>query len=176
MDNSVKKMIYTKLKFMKSEETGAYIGFVSQNSKTGKIAGVRQDSEYPKKICIVDKNLACQVVPNILYDVSLIPMKDKNGYIAIEITPVSFEAKMETTYVQKAIYKIEIKFGNKTILFDPLDGKKNSTRTLPGVREVLEKRMDIRNIQQVVEDFLEAARTLMKHYEGDGVALRRPRR
>lgn len=167
-NNEQPKRIKTKLKFMKSEGTGAYIGFVSQNLKTGQYVGVRQDSEYPKKICIVDKMLACQIVPNILYDVTLIPMKEKNGYIAIEISPVSFEAKMETTYVPKAIYKIEIKFGNKTILFDPVDGKKDSVRTVSGVREILEKRMDIQNIQQVVEDFLEAAKLLMRRYEKDG--------
>lgn len=175
-NNEQPKKIYTKLKFVKSEDTGAYIGFVSQNMKTGRIVGVRQDSEYPKKICIIDKKLSCQVVPNILYDVTLIPMKEKNGYIAIEITPVSFEATIETNYVPKAIYQVEIKFGNKTILFDPLDGKKESVRTVTGVREILEKRMDIQNIQQVVEDFMEAAGSLMKRYESDGIALKRVRR
>lgn len=175
-NNEQPKKIYTKLKFVKSEGTGAYISFVSQNVKTGRISGVRQDSEYPKKICIIDKKLACQVVPNILYDATLIPMKEKNGFIAIEITPVSFEAKMETTYVPKAIYQIEIIFGNKTILFNPLDGKKDSVRTVAGVREVLEKRMDIQNVQQVVSDFLVAAGALMRKFESDGVMLKMHRK
>lgn len=169
------KKIYTKIKFIKSGQTGAYIGFVSQNPKTKRIVGVRQDSEYPKKICIIDKKLSSLIVPNILYDVTLIPMKEKDGYIAIEANPVAFRATIETSYVPKAIYKIEVKFGNKTILFDPVDGKKDSVRTVAGVREVLEKRMDIENLQGVLDDFLEAADLLMKYYNSDGVQLRKRR-
>lgn len=41
--------VYTKLKFIRSEISGAPVSFVSQNPKTGRICGVRQDSEYPKK-------------------------------------------------------------------------------------------------------------------------------
>ena len=169
------KRIYTKLKFAKSEQTGAYIGFVSQNPKTGRIMGVRPDSEFPKKICIIDQKLSNLIVPNILYDVTLIPMKEKNGYIAIEATPVAFKATIETSYVPKAIYKVEVKFGNKTILFDPVDGKKDSVRTITGVREILEKRMDIENLQDVISDFSEAADLLMKHYNSDGVQFRQRR-
>lgn len=172
MENNEKlKKVRTKLKFQKSE-TGAYIGFVSQNLKTGRIVGVRQDSEYPKKICIVDKNLACQIVPGILYDATLIPMKEKNGYIAIEISPVSFEAKIETTYVPKTFYKIEVKFGNKTVTFDPLEGKRESEKSISLVREILEKRMDIGNLPQVVEEFLETAYTLIKIAQRDGILLK----
>jgi hypothetical protein len=169
------KKIYTKLKFVKSEKTGAYISFVSQNPKSGRIVGVRQDSEYPKKICIIDQKLASIIMPDILYDVTLIPMKEKDGYIAIDVNPVAFKATIETTYVPKAIYKIEIKFGNKTILFDPVDGRKESVRTIPGVRAILEKRMDIKDLQQVVYDFLEQVDILMKYYERDGVQLRQRR-
>jgi hypothetical protein len=71
--------------------------------------GIRQDSEFPKKICIIDQKLSNLIVPNILYDVTLIPMKEKNGYIAIEATPVAFRVTIETSYVPKAIYKVEVK-------------------------------------------------------------------
>jgi hypothetical protein len=161
------KKIYTKLKFVRSEKSGAYIGFVSQNLQTGRIIGVRQDSKYSKKICIIDKELANFIILDILYDVTLIPMREKNGYIVIEANPVTFKARIETTYIKKVIYKIEVKFGNKSILFDPIDGKKDSVRTIAGVREILEKRMDIQDSQQVIEDFLNTAYLLMKHYEND---------
>jgi hypothetical protein len=169
------KKIYTKLKFVKSEQTGAYISFVSQNPKTGRISGVRGDSVYPKKICIIDQKLAGLIIPDILYDSTLIPMKEKDGYIVIEITPVAFEATVETTYVPKSIYKVEVKFGNKTVLFDPVDGKQKSVSTISGVKGILEKRMDVRDLQQVVDDFLEQAYILMKYYENDGVQPRQRR-
>jgi hypothetical protein len=162
------KKIYTKLKFVKSEQTGAYISFVSQNPKSGRISGVRGDSVYPKKICIIDQKLAGLIIPNILYDATLIPMKEKDGYIVIEITPVAFRATVETTYVPKAIYKVEVRFGNKTVLFNPVNGKQKSVSTISGVRGILEKRMDIKDLQQVVDDFLEQAYILMKYYENDG--------
>jgi hypothetical protein len=159
--------IRTKLKFKKSQQTGTYIGFVSKDFKSKKLLGVRQESELPKKIVLVDKKLANTVIENLLYDAAIIPMKEKDGYIAVRICPVAFQATLETIYVPKTIYRIEIKFGGKTIIFDPVDGDRNSIRTVSGVREILEKRMDIANLQQVVDEFNEAASNLMKQYEKD---------
>ena len=161
--------VQTKLKFVKSDQTGAIVSFVSQNPKTGRICGVRQDSPYPKKICILDKKLVSEVLLNVLYDVTMIPMSEKNGYVVIEITPVEFKATITTTYVKKAIYRIEVKFGNKTIVFDPLDGKKDSIRTLKGCLSVLEKRVDIKDITQVVADFEESAHKLLNYMKSDGI-------
>ena len=174
MENREQPKIFTKLKFQKSE-TGAYISFVSQNTKTGRYSGVSQDSQYPKKIVIVDKKLASQVIPKVLYDATLIPMKERDGYIAVELKPVSFSATIETTYVPKALYKIEIKFGNKTILYDPVDGRKDCVRTIGGVKKILEKRMDLMNLPQVVEDFLAAASILVRRLENDGIIVEKTR-
>jgi len=165
--------IRTKVKFMKSDKTNAYIGFVSKNPKSGRICGVRQESEYPKKIVIIDHRLSNLIVENVLYDIVAIPMKEKDGYIAIEATPVAFKAVIETTYVPKAIYKIEIKFGGKTVLFDPVGGKRDSVRTIAGVREVLENRMDIESLPKVIDDFNDAAYNLMKRYENDKLFRKR---
>lgn len=160
--------IRTKLKFIKSEQTGAYIAFVSQNPKTGRICGVKQDSEYPKKICVLDKKLACDVLANTLYDATLIPMAEKNGYIVVEITPVQFKATIEIVYVPKAIYVVEVKFGNKTIRFDPLGGRKDTIRSMKKCRSVLEKRTDIQDIIQVVDDFTAAANDIKNRFIKDG--------
>lgn len=167
MENSSEKRVYTKLKFIKSEETGAVISFVSQNLKTGRICGVRQNSDYPKKICVVDKVLANYILLNVLYDCTLIPMSESNGYVVIAAEPCQFKARIETSYVPKAIYVIEVKFGNKTIRFDPMDGRKESIRSLQACKEILEKRVDIQNICQVVEDFEKSAKTLLQLMEND---------
>lgn len=162
------KRFYTKLKFEKSKETGAYVGFVSQDPTTKRIIGVRQNDPKPKRICIVDKAISSEIVPNILYSATLIPMSAKNGFIAIEVSPFSFKASVESNYVPKAVYQVEVRFGNKVIIFDPLDGKKPSVNTIAGCREVLEKRMDIKDISTVVEDFLEHANGVMEKFKQDG--------
>lgn len=41
--------IKTKLKFIKSDRTESWVGFVSINTKTGYIKGVREDAKGPKK-------------------------------------------------------------------------------------------------------------------------------
>jgi len=159
--------VYTKLKFIKSEETGCPISFVSQNPKTGRICGVRQDSEYPKKVCIVDKALASQILFNVLYDSTLIPMHDKNGYVVIAVEPVQFKAVITSNYVKNNIYLVEVKFGNKTIRFDPFNGRKESIRSLLACREVLRKRVDVKDLMQVVDDFTHQANTMLALLEND---------
>lgn len=160
--------IFTRLKFKKSEQSGMLIGFVSQNPKTGRIKGVREDSEFPKQVCIVDQAIALEIIIGALYKAAIVPMYKKKGYIVIEATPYQFKADIATCYVPKACYVVEVKFGNKTIVFDPKDGHKASQRTIAGVKALLEKRIDVQNITQVVEDFVDAATDLMKRYERDG--------
>ena len=172
ISNEPQKRIYTKLKFTASDKTNATVGFVSQNSKTGEIRGVRQDDPHPKKICVVDRKLSCDILHNTLYNVTLIPMKDKDGYLVIEATPVQFRAVIETTYVPKAIYHIDVKFGNKKLQFDPKDGRKESVKRLDLCRRVLETRVDVRDLPQVMEDFDIAVRNLLRKYENDGFIYR----
>lgn len=169
MDNTTsQKRVATKLKFIKSEQTGAIVSFVSQNPKTGQIRGVRQDEQYPKKICVLDKKLIPDVLLNTLYECTLIPMSEKDGYVVIEVTPVQFKATIEVSYIPKAIYTVEVKFGNKTILFDPKDGKKDSVRKLEQCRRVLETRVDVKNLPQVLEDFDKSVTNILRKYEQDG--------
>lgn len=42
--------IKTKLKFIKSDRTESWVGFVSINTKTGYIKGVREDAKGPKSM------------------------------------------------------------------------------------------------------------------------------
>lgn len=160
--------VRTKLKFVKSEQSGLPIGFVSQNPKSHRINGVREDSPFPKQVCIVDAPLVPEILLGVLYQVAIVPMRTKKGYVVIEAEPYQFKAEIETVYVRNAIYIVHVKFGNKTITFDPKDGRNASYRTLQGVKEILEKRVDIQNVTQVVEDFVSEATALLKHYERDG--------
>ena len=73
-NGSIVEKIQTKLKFIKSERNGALISFVSQNPVNNVVCGVRQDSPYPKKIVIIDRELSNNGLVNVLYDCVLIPM------------------------------------------------------------------------------------------------------
>lgn len=153
--------VYTKLKFVKSEETGSVIGFVSQNPITGRICGVRANSDYPKKICVVDKLLSNSILLNVLYDCVLIPMTDRNGYVVIAAEPVQFITHVHTTYIKNCVYLVEVKFGNKTLKFDPLNGQKDSIRSISEFKKVLEKRVDVRDLAQVIKDFEKSANLIV---------------
>lgn len=160
--------VFTRVKFTKSERTGLPIGFVSQNPVNKRINGVRENSKFPKTVCIVDAKIAPEIIFDVLYKVAIVPMRNKNGYITIEAEPYQFKATLEVCYVPKACYVLDVKFGNQVIRFDPKDGKKDSMRTLSGCKALLEKRMDIANLSEVVEEFTAAATDLIKKYRRDG--------
>lgn len=169
--------IRTKLKFIKSEKNGALISFVSQNPVNNVVCGVRQDSPYPKKIVIIDREIANNILVNVLYDCVLIPMtkvlNEKTGenhipgYIAIAANPVQFKATVTTKYIRGIKYNVEVTFGNKVIRFDPFKGQKESVKSLPACRAILEKRYDVKDLMEVVEDFETAAISLMELMKQD---------
>lgn len=169
--------IRTKLKFIKSEKNEALISFVSQNPANGVVRGVCQDSPYPKKIVIVDKEMSNHILAKILYDCVLIPMKQVQnkktgenyipGYIAIEATPMQFNATVCTKYVRGSQYQVEVSFGNKTIRFDPFHGQKETVKSLPACLAMLEKRCDVRNLLYVVDNFKTAAIELVEQMKQD---------
>lgn len=173
---SVEK-IRTKLKFIKSEKNGALISFVSQNPVNNVVCGVRQDSPYPKKIVIIDREIANNILVNVLYDCVLIPMtqtlnektgeKHTPGYIAIEANPVQFKATVTTRYIRGVKYNVEVSFGNKVVRFDPFRGQKESVKSLAACRAVLEKRYDVKDLMEVVEDFETAAYNLLELMKQD---------
>lgn len=169
--------IRTKLKFIKSEKNGALISFVSQNPVNGVVCGVRQDSPYPKKIVIIDREMSSNILTNVLYDCVLIPMTQVQnkktgenhipGYIAIEATPVQFKATVTTKYVRGSVYQVEVSFGNKVIRFDPFRGQKESVKSLPACLAVLEKRCDVKDLMSIVENFNMAAIELVDQLKQD---------
>lgn len=161
--------VKTKLKFIKSERTGSWVGFVSINTKNGCLKGVREEDAGPKKVCVVTHEIAPMIEANLLYDVEMIPMKNRNaGFIVVSAVPHEFAATITTAVVKNALYQVEVKFGNKTIVFDPLDGRKDSVRTVEGVLDVLRYRKDVKDLLQVMDDFSKAANIVLAAYKNDG--------
>ena len=123
----------SQIKFAKSERTGELIGFVSRDSKTRQLKGVRENYALGKQICILSEDLKGTIEPNILYSVELKPMHKAKGYVVVAATPIQFPATVETIIVPKTLYNVTVSFGNKTIYLDPKDGKSAMSRTLDGV-------------------------------------------
>lgn len=157
----------TKLKFYTSQETGKLVSFVSV-TKAKRLKGVREDSDCKKKIVVLSSDLTDSLKPNVLYNVILTEMKNKKGYVVKSASPVLFETEIDQCIIPKAVYKVSVKFGNKTIFFDPLDGKSDSSRTLQGALKALEVREDIANKELVITDFKEKGLETIRQMEADG--------
>ncbi len=152
----------TQLKFAKSKQTGELIGFVSRQPLSNKLKGVREDSPFSKKICLLAKELQGCIKPNKLYSVELKPMRGDSGYVIVAATPMLFEAHIDTTVVPHQSYRVTVAFGNKTIYFDPKDGKNISTNTISGVVKVLRMRDDLAFKNKVIDTFIEHAEQLLR--------------
>ena len=158
----------TQIKFAQSESTGELIGFVSRNSKTQKLMGVREYSRLGKKICDLCEELKSTVQPNKLDAVELKAMHNGSGYVVVSATPILFNAQVDTLIIPKSIYQVTVTFGLKTIFFDPKDGKSASSRTLAGVINLIRQREDIKNPDAVIESLTRQATQLVRRMENDG--------
>ena len=157
----------SQIKFAKSEQTGEIIGFVSRHSKTRKLKGVRESSSFGKKICVLSQDLKGCIVPNILYNVELKTMHNNNGYVVVSAIPILFKAQIKTVIISPDTYQVHITFGNKTIYFDPKNGKSPLSKTITGVLTVLRERKDVDNLESVIENFKTQALSLIKQMEED---------
>ena len=161
--------VFTMLKFERSKrDNTSNISFVSQDCKSGLWFGRNKNDRYPKKIVIAGTKINYLIIPGVLYRATLIPMKMKDGFIAIEVEPYQFKARVKTIYVPKAVYQVTVAFGHKEIVFDPKGGRKPSVNTLTGVLTELSKRMDIQNINDVLKDFEQQCQDLLDMYRKDG--------
>lgn len=157
----------SRIKFAK-KESGEIIGFVSRNSKTKQLRGVPENSVYGKKVCVLAEEIKGVVEPNILYDVELKEMHSGTGYVVTSARRTLFEARIERVVIPKAIYQIKIIFGNKTIYYDPKDGKTKSSKTIEGVLKVIDKRDDLFKKERVMERFVQEALILHDIMNADG--------
>lgn len=160
----------TQIKFALSAAMGDLIGFVSRHSKTHQLRGVREDSRFKKKICVLSEELKGSIIPDILYIVELKPMHTGNGYVVVSAVRRLFPATVETEVIpRKNIYRVLVHFGNKTVIFDPLRGKSNSSRTATGVITHLRDRTDIESCEEVIDNFREQASQLLHLMAAQGV-------
>jgi len=161
----------TQIKFVKSERTGKLIGFVSRQSKTQQLKGVREDSRFGKKICLLSYELKNGIIPNRLYSVELKAMHSGKGYVVISAVPVFFDAVVETKVVSKMVCQVTISFGNKIIYFNPMDGRSCSSSTINGVLKVLRERKDIENKREVIVEFIRQAEQLLVRLGREGYGI-----
>ncbi|NDV80291.1 hypothetical protein [Dysgonomonas sp. 511] len=152
----------SQIKFVVSDVTGELIGFISRHPKTKKLIGVREDSRFRKKICVLSEHLKGTILPNVLYSVEIKEMHQGKGYVAVSASQMLFKAQFETIVKPKEIYQVNINFGIKKIYFDPINGKSRLSRTKAGVIEVISSRNDIEDIEYVIEEFDKHADNLIE--------------
>lgn len=158
------QVIKTNIKFKKNER-GVFQGFVTKN-KLGSWRGCREDAEVSKKIVLLDpRQVPIEIKENTLYQCSLIPMKGECGYIAISAQLVQFEAKTETV-VYENVYKVIVRFGNRTIIYDPTS-KLKKHNDIRSIMDFLKSREDLKYANAVAEEFFDCAYLLKSIYDKD---------
>lgn len=155
--------IKTNIKFSQglNNVSDKLYGFVTKCN--GSWRGCREDSTQKKKIVFVDEEICKDVLPNILYHCSLIPMRNEGGFIAKHVTPVKFKATI-TTVCNKKKQVVRVTFGNKVFVYDPSsqDKHKNDIKT---IADTLRVRNDLENAMMVAEDFVDNACLLQRLYQ-----------
>ncbi len=159
------KRIKTLLKFQKSEKDKVSLVSYVRKDKSGSWKGCRETDGNKKKVVLADKQIASTMLENVLYSVTLIPMKECMGFIAISAEPVKFAANINTI-IDDNVYMVEVKFGNKTLVYDPTSNLENR-RTISGIVNTILHRIDIKQPGQVSEDFREAAEIALAYYKSD---------
>lgn len=155
--------IKTNIKFKKNERN-IFQGFVTKNEH-GSWRGCREDSDISKKkIVLLDpRQITIPIKENTLYQCTLIPMKSDSGYIVIQAKQVQFEAKVETI-VHEDTYQVVVKFGNKTITYDPTS-KQDKRNDKQAIANMLRSREDLKYANAIAEEFLDCACLLQTIYK-----------
>ena len=155
------KSLKVYLKFRTAQD-GKNVGFVTKLPNNSWI-GCWEDDCRPKMAVVVSTSLSTQIIKNVLYKCTLVPMKSKSGFVAVSATPVMFKANIEVV-AKPNRYKICIKFGNKTIEYDPYspNPRKND---LTNITLMLLNRYDIKDKKDVVSQFNETAMTMAEKYK-----------
>lgn len=158
----MKNLIKTIIKFYKGLDNveDRLYGFVTKSE--GSWRGCRE-SEPKKKIVFVDRSASDNIVPGLLYKCSLKPMRSKHGFIVIAATPIQFPATL-ITVSRKGVFMVKIKFGNKTIIYDP-SSKERRRRDIQKIADNLRNRLDLENPRETAEDFVSSACIIKRLYK-----------
>jgi len=131
--------------------------------KNGSWRGCRETDECKRKIVFVDPSISKDIIPNALYSCSLVPMKNKDGFIAKSAQLVKFKAMIDTK-ITKKVCRVVVKFGNKEIVYDP-SSKEKRQRDIKQIADKLRNRIDLIDANQVAEDFLNSACIVKRIFE-----------
>lgn len=153
--------IKTNIKF-KQNERGAFYGFVTKNS-SGSWRGCNEESDVKKKIVFVDEHESKDIIPNALYQCSLIPMNSDCGFIALSPKLLQFTAKIETE-ANNGKYSVTVRFGNKAVVYDPAS-KNKKKNDIQSIFKLLKGRVDLKYKDAVAEEFLDCACLLLNIYK-----------
>lgn len=173
-ESSVPKL-NVKLRFDQSPETGNICAYVRTAQETGLLHGCNP-SVKGKKIVLVDKCIVRDIIPHVMYYCEIVPMREKKGYIAVSAEAVQYNATIEVSCVKHAVYTVAVKWGGKTVTYDPFDGTTPRNRSIGAIIEMLEKRVDIYEPNRIIREFTDAATKIDKFMELDGVSLNRFKR
>ena len=154
--------IKTNIKFQKglNNVDGRLYGFVTKTN--GSWRGCRE-SDLKKRIVLVDAAISKDIVPNILYHCTLVPMYNGNGFIATAAKLVQFKGTISTVYRNK-VYLVKVTFGNRTIIYDP-SSKSPRLNDIKKIAELIRNRIDLENAQCVAEDFIDNACMIKRLYD-----------
>lgn len=151
--------IKTNIKFYKGLDNVAerIYGFVTKVN--GSWRGCREE-DSKKKIVFVDDAIVKDIIPNVLYSCSLVPMRNDNGFIVKSATMMRFEAMIRTS-CRKDSFVVSVKFGNKLYIYDPAsrDKQKNDIKK---IADILRNRVDLVEAHNVAEEFINQA-CMVKH-------------
>lgn len=143
-----RNIITTNLKFAQHSKSGQVVGFISKVGKNWR--GVNENSECKKIIVLLDHELAKKVKTHTVYQCRLIPMTGKFGYVAVSASPMTFNAEVETVMLPRT-FKINIHFGNQTIVYDP-NSKDKRYNSFDSIVQYLISTNQIRNIGEVIDE------------------------
>lgn len=156
-----------KLKFHHSSKNNALVSFVSYNELSKRYRGVNETAKCGKKVVVLHETLKGSVTAGVLYDCSIVPMSNGNGYIVVRATLQQYKATIATRYIKNNTYTIEITFGYKTLVFNPFSSGRSSKYDIEQFRQLLLQRADIADIAQVSKDFEESAKVLLRLMQQD---------
>lgn len=151
--------IKTNIKFYKGLDNVAdrIYGFVTKIN--GSWRGCRKE-DSKKKIVFVDAAIAKDIIPNVLYSCSLIPMRNDEGFIVKTATIIKFEGMIHTT-CRNDVFVVSVKFGNKLYIYDPAS-KESRKRDIKKIADTLRNRVDLVDAFNVAEEFINVA-CMVKH-------------
>lgn len=147
-----KQTIKTNIKFKRGAGKELY-GFVTKVGSSWR--GCHEESTNKKKIVYVDEKLSANMKAGLLYHVTLIPMTDKDGFIAITAKQVKFTAKIRTE-LDDDTFRVYVIFGNKTFTYDPTSPSEKR-RDMNAIAKLIREREDLEGRMEIADEFLDNA-------------------